>query len=119
MARVKRAVNALKKRRKVFKLSKGYFGAKSKQYRAASEQVRRSLRYAYIGRKLKKRDFRKLWIVRINAAARMNGISYSKLMNGLKIAGIDLNRKMLSEIAIADAAAFTSLVDAAKKALGQ
>ncbi len=119
MARVKRAVNALKKRRKVFKLSKGYFGAKSKQYRAASEQVRRSLRYAYIGRKLKKRDFRRLWIARINAAARMNGISYSKLMNGLKVAGIDLNRKMLSEIAIADAAAFTSLVDVAKKALAK
>ena len=87
MARVKRAVNALKKRRKVFKLSKGYFGAKSKQYRAASEQVRRSLRYAYIGRKLKKREYRRLWIARINAAARMNGISYSRLMNGLKVAG--------------------------------
>ena len=85
MARVKRAVNALKKRRKVFKLSKGYFGAKSKQYRAASEQVRRSLRYAYIGRKLKKREYRRLWIARINAAARMNGISYSRLMNGLKV----------------------------------
>ncbi len=117
MARVKRAVNALKKRRKVFKLSKGYFGAKSKQYRAASEQVRRSLRYAYIGRKLKKRDFRRLWIARINAGARMNGISYSKLMNGLKVAGITVNRKMLSEMAIADPNGFADLVEAAKNAL--
>lgn len=116
MARVKRAVNALKKRRKVFKLSKGYFGAKSKQYRAASEQVRRSLRYAYIGRKLKKRSFRRLWIARINAAARMNDISYSKLMNGLKVAGININRKMLSDLAINDAAAFTALVEKVKAA---
>ena len=106
MARVKRAVNALKKRRKVFKQAKGYFGAKSKQYRAASEQVRRSLRYAYVGRKLKKRDFRRLWIARINAAARMNGISYSKLINGLKVAGVTIDRKMLSDIAISDPAAF-------------
>ena len=114
MARVKRAVNALKKRRKVFKLSKGYFGAKSKQYRAASEQVRRSLRYAYIGRKLKKRDFRRLWIARINAGARANGLSYSRLMDGLKKNGIDINRKMLSELAINDAAAFTALCEKAK-----
>ena len=119
MARVKRAVNALKKRRKVFKLAKGYFGAKSKQYRAASEQVRRSMRYAYIGRKLKKRDFRRLWIARINAGARLNGTSYSKLMNGLKVAGIEINRKMLSEMAIADPAGFGELVDAAKGALGK
>ena len=116
MARVKRAVNALKKRRKVFKLSKGYFGAKSKQYRAASEQVRRSLRYAYIGRKLKKREYRRLWIARINAAARMNGISYSRLMNGLKVAGVNVTRKMLSELAINDAKAFTALVEKAKAA---
>ena len=116
MARVKRAVNALKKRRKVFKLSKGYFGAKSKQYRAASEQVRRSLRYAYIGRKLKKREYRRLWIACINAAARMNGISYSRLMNGLKVAGVNVNRKMLSELAINDAKAFTALVEKAKAA---
>ncbi len=116
MARIKRAVNAVKKRRKVFKLSKGYFGAKSKQYRAASEQVRRSLRYAYIGRKLKKRDFRRLWIARINAGARMNGLSYSRLMDGLKKAGIDINRKMLSELAIADQAAFTALCEKAKGA---
>ena len=108
MARVKRAVNALKKRRKVFRLSKGYFGAKSKQYRAASEQVRRSLRYAYIGRKLKKRDFRRLWIARINAAARING---------LKVAGISINRKMLSELAISDPKAFTDLVEKAKAAV--
>ena len=117
MARVKRAVNAVKKRRKVFKLAKGYFGAKSKQYRAASEQVRRSLRYAYIGRKLKKREFRRLWIARINAAARINGLSYSKLMNGLKVAGIDINRKMLSELAIADPAAFAALAEQAKAAI--
>ena len=119
MARVKRAVNAQKKKRKIMKLAKGYFGAKSKQYRAASEQVRRSLRYAYIGRKLKKREFRRLWIARINAAARINGLSYSRMMNGLKVAGIDINRKMLSELAIADAAAFTALAEQAKAALNK
>lgn len=116
MARVKRAVNALKKRRKVMRLAKGYFGAKSKQYRAASEQVRRSLRYAYIGRKLKKRDFRRLWIARINAAARANGLSYSRMINGLKLAGVDINRKVLSELAISDPAAFTALAEKAKAA---
>ncbi|MBR4427962.1 MAG: 50S ribosomal protein L20 [Clostridia bacterium] len=116
MARIKRAVNAVKKRRKIFKLSKGYFGAKSKQYRAASEQVRRSLRYAFVGRKMKKRDFRRLWIARINAAARMNGLSYSRLMDGLKKNGIDINRKMLSELAINDAAAFTALCEKVKNA---
>ncbi|MCR4620875.1 MAG: 50S ribosomal protein L20 [Clostridiales bacterium] len=116
MARIKRAVNAVKKRRKIFKLSKGYFGAKSKQYRAASEQVRRSLRYAFVGRKMKKRNFRRLWIARINAGARMNGISYSRLMDGLKKNGIDINRKMLSELAINDAAAFTALCEKAKNA---
>ena len=116
MARVKRAVNALKKRRKVMKLAKGYFGAKSKQYRAASEQVRRSLRYAYIGRKLKKREYRRLWIARINAAARINGLSYSKLINGLKVAGIDINRKVLSELAISEPAAFAALAQKAKEA---
>ena len=116
MARVKRAVNAVKKRRKVFKLAKGYFGAKSKQYRAASEQVRRSLRYAYIGRKLKKREYRRLWIARINAAARINGLSYSKLINGLKVAGIDINRKVLSELAISEPAAFAALAQKAKEA---
>ena len=119
MARIKRAVNALKKRRKVMKLAKGYWGAKSKQYRAATEQVARSLRYAYIGRKLRKRDFRSLWITRINAAARINGLSYSKMMNGLKVAGIDINRKMLAELAINDAAAFTALAEKAKEALNK
>ena len=116
MARIKRAVNAVKKRRKIFKLSKGYFGAKSKQYRAASEQVRRSLRYAFVGRKMKKRDVRRLWIARINAGARMNGLSYSRLMDGLKKNGIDINRKMLSELAINDAAAFTALCEKVKNA---
>ena len=116
MASVKRAVNALKKRRKVFKQAKGSFGAKSKQYRAAAEQVRRSLRYAYIGRKLKKRDFRRLWIARINAAARVNGISYSRLINGLKLAGVTIDRKMLSDIAIADPAGFAKLCETAKNA---
>ena len=119
MARVKRAVNAQKKKRKVMKLAKGYFGAKSKQYRAASEQVRRSLRYAYIGRKLKKRDFRRLWIARINAAARINGLSYSKMINGLKIANVDINRKVLAELAISDAAAFAALAETAKNALNK
>ena len=116
MARVKRAVNALKKRRKVMRLAKGYFGAKSKQYRAASEPVRRSLRYAYIGRKLKKRDFRRLWIARINAAARINGLSYSRMINGLKLAGVDINRKVLSELAISDPDAFAALAQKAKEA---
>ena len=117
MARVKRAVNAQKKRRKIMKQAKGYFGAKSKQYRAASEQVRRSLRYAYIGRKLRKREFRRLWIARINAAARINDISYSKLINGLKVAGVDINRKMRSEIAINDPEGFAKLAETAKAAL--
>lgn len=117
MARVKRAVNAHKKRRKILKLAKGYVGARSKKYRIANETVIRALRFAYIGRKLKKRDYRKLWIARINAAARNNGISYSKLINGLKLSGIEINRKMLSELAINDAAAFTRLVDTAKAKL--
>lgn len=116
MARVKRAVNAQKKKRKVMKLAKGYFGAKSKQYRAASEQVRRSLRYAYIGRKLRKRDFRSLWITRINAACRAEGVNYSTFMNGLKKSGIELNRKMLSEMAIHDPKSFSALVETAKNA---
>lgn len=119
MARVKRAVNAVKKRRKVFKLAKGYFGAKSKQYRAASEQVRRSMRYAFIGRRLKKREFRRLWIARINAAARMNGLSYSRMINGLKVAGVVIDRKMLSDIAIQDPAGFTQLAETAKDALAK
>ena len=119
MARVKRAVNAVKKRRKVFKMAKGYFGAKSKQYRAASEQVRRSMRYAFIGRRLKKREFRRLWIARINAAARMNGLSYSRMINGLKVAGVVIDRKMLSDIAIQDPAGFTQLAETAKAALAK
>ena len=114
MARIKRAVSAQKKRRKYLKLAKGYYGSKSKQYRAASEQVRRSLRYAYEGRKMRKRDFRRLWITRINAAARMNGISYSVLMNGLKQRNITINRKMLADIAVNDPAAFTKLVETVK-----
>lgn len=97
--RIKRSVNALKKRRKIFRLSKGYFGNKSKSYRIAREAVMKSLNYAYIGRKLRKRDMRSLWIARINAAARINGLSYSKFMHGLKIAGITLNRKVLADIA--------------------
>ena len=115
--RIKRTVNALKKRRKIFRLSKGYFGNKSKSYRIAREAVMKSLNYAYIGRKLRKRDMRSLWIARINAAARLNGLSYSKLMHGLKVAGITLNRKMLADIAVNDATAFTALADKAKAAL--
>lgn len=114
MARIKAAVNAHKKRRKVLKLAKGYYGAKSKQYRAASEQVARSLRYAYEGRKMRKRDFRRLWITRINAAARLNGMSYSTFINGLKKHNITVNRKILADLAVNDAAAFTKLVEIAK-----
>ena len=114
MARIKRSVNALKKRRKVMKLAKGYWGAKSKQYRAASEQVARSLRYAFKGRKLRKRDFRSLWITRITAAARLNGRSYSTFNNGLKKHNITVNRKILADLAVNDAAAFTKLVEIAK-----
>ena len=117
MARIKRAVNALKKRRKVFKLAKGYYGAKSKQYRAASQQVMKSMAYAYVGRKLKKREYRKLWIARINAGARLCGTTYSRLINGLKVAGVDINRKVLADLAVNDFAAFSSLVDVAKKAI--
>ncbi|MBO4694638.1 MAG: 50S ribosomal protein L20 [Clostridia bacterium] len=114
--RIKRGVNAVKKRRKIMRVAKGYYGAKHNQYRLAKEQVMRSGMYAYVGRKNKKRDFRSMWIVRINAAARMNGLSYSRLMHGLKVAGIDLNRKVLSEIAISDPATFTSLCEKAKAA---
>ena len=115
--RIKRSVNALKKRRKIFRLSKGYFGNKSKSYRIAREAVMKSLNYAYIGRKLRKRDMRSLWIARINAAARINGLSYSKFMYGLKVAGITLNRKMLAELAVNDAPAFAALAEKAKAAL--
>ncbi|MBE7068551.1 MAG: 50S ribosomal protein L20 [Clostridiales bacterium] len=115
--RIKRAVNAVKKRRKILKLAKGYFGNKSKSYRIAREAVMKSLNYAFIGRRRKKRDFRRLWIARINAAARINGISYSKLMHGLKVAGINLNRKVLADLAVNDAPAFAQLVEKAKAAI--
>ena len=117
MARVKKGVNAHKRHKKVLKMAKGYYGAKSKTFRAAKPATMRALRSAYVGRKNKKRDFRKLWIARINAAARMNGISYSQFMNGLKKSGIEINRKMLSEMAIHDAAGFKALVETAKAAL--
>ena len=116
MARIKRAVNAVKKRRKVLKLAKGYYGAKSKQYRAASQQVMKSMAYAYVGRKNKKREYRRLWIARINAAARMNGTTYSRMMNGLKNAGVTINRKVLADLAVNDMNAFKALVDVANKA---
>ena len=117
--RIKRAVNGVKKRRKILKLAKGYFGGKSKLYRVAREAVMKSGNYAYIGRKLKKRDFRSLWIARINAAARMNGLSYSKFMYGLKTAGVNLNRKVLADIAVNDAAGFTALTETAKAKLAK
>ena len=115
--RIKRSVNALKKRRKVLRLAKGYRASKSTLYRVAREQVMKSGQYAYVGRRLKKRDFSKLWIARINAAARYNDITYSRLMDGLKKAEIDINRKTLSELAINDPQAFTALVAKAKEAL--
>lgn len=115
MARIKRGVTARKRHKKILKLAKGYFGSKSKLFRPANEQVLKSLSYAYRDRKAKKRDFRKLWIARINAAARSNGMSYSKLINGLKQAGVEVNRKMLSELAINDEKAFTRLVEVAKE----
>lgn len=116
MARVKGALNTRKKHNKIRKLAKGFRGAESKQYRVAAQAVMRSMQNAYVGRKRKKRDFRRLWIARISAATKMNGMNYSTFMNGLKKAGIDLNRKVLSEIAIADPAAFTALVEKAKAA---
>ena len=115
--RIKRAVSAVKKRRKIMKQAKGYYGGKHRLYRIAKQQVMRSGYYAYVGRKQRKRDFRKLWIARINAAARLNDLSYSRLMHGLKLAGIDLNRKMLSEIAISDPQAFAALCEQAKAKL--
>ncbi len=117
MARVKGAMHTRKRRKKILKLAKGFRGAKSTNFRIANQAVMKSLVYAYVGRKQKKRDFRRLWITRISAACKMNGINYSQFMNGLKKAGIEINRKMLSEIAIADAAAFTSLVEKAKASL--
>ncbi len=117
MARVKGAMMTRKRRKKVLKLAKGYWGAKSRHFKMAKQAVMKSGNYAFIGRKQRKRDFRRLWITRISAACRMNDINYSTFMNGLKKAGITLNRKMLSEIAIADAAGFTALVEKAKAAL--
>jgi len=114
--RIKRGVNAVKKRRKILKQAKGYFGAKSKLYRTAREQVMKSGQYAYIGRKLKKRDFRSLWITRINAACRINDISYSRFVAGLKKANVSLNRKVLADMAVREPAAFANLVEVAKKA---
>ena len=115
--RVKGSTPTRNRRKKVLKLAKGYFGSKHLLYRTANEQVMRSLRYSYIGRKQTKREMRKLWIARINAAARMHDISYSNLMHGLKVAGININRKMLSEIAIDDEKGFENIVNSAKKAL--
>ena len=117
MARVKGALMTRKRRNKVLKAAKGYWGAKSKHFKMAKQQVMKSGNYAFVGRKLKKRDFRRLWITRISAEAKVNGINYSRLMNGLKKAGVTLNRKMLAEIAVADKAAFAKLVEQAKAAL--
>ena len=117
MARVKGALSTRKRHKKILKLAKGYRGGKSKLYRVANQAVMKSLSYAYVGRKLKKRDFRSLWITRISAACKMNDINYSRFMNGLKKANVEINRKMLSEIAINDPAAFTQLVETAKSNL--
>ncbi|MDD6137216.1 MAG: 50S ribosomal protein L20 [Lachnospiraceae bacterium] len=117
MARIKGGVGAKKRHNRVLKLAKGYKGARSKQYRVAKQSVMRALTTAYAGRKQRKRQFRQLWIARINAAARMNGLSYSKLMHGLKLANVDLNRKMLSEMAISDPEGFTKVVEVAKSKL--
>ena len=116
MARVKGAMMTRKRRNKTLKMAKGYWGSKSKHFRVANQAVMKSLSYAYTGRRLKKRDFRQLWITRISAACKINGMNYSTFMHGLKVAGIQINRKMLSEMAINDAVAFTALCDIAKKA---
>lgn len=117
MARIKGGMNAKKKHKRVLKLAKGYRGARSKQYRVAKQSVMRALEESYTGRKQRKRQFRQLWIARINAAARMNGLSYSRFMYGLKLAEVDVNRKMLSEMAISDPEGFTALVEVAKSKL--
>lgn len=114
MARVKRSVNAKKKRRGVLKLAKGYFGARSRLYRTATEAVERAMKYSYRDRRVRKRNFRKLWIARINAAARMNGISYSRFMNGIHSAGVDLDRKILADLAVHDPGAFSMIAGMAK-----
>ena len=116
MARVKGAMMTRKRRNKTLKMAKGYWGSKSKHYRVANQAVMKSLTYAYVGRKNKKRDFRQLWITRISAACKANGVNYSTFMHGLKVAGIEINRKMLAEMAINNPAAFTQLVEIAKKA---
>lgn len=115
MPRVKRGVTTHRRHKKILKLAKGYRGSKSKLYRVANQQVMKSGNYAYIHRRLKKRDFRRLWIARINAAARDNGISYSRMMHGLKVAGVDINRKVLAELAISDPGGFTQLAELAKQ----
>ena len=117
--RIKRSVNALKKRRKILRSAKGYWGARSKLYRVARQAVMKAGQYAYVGRRLKKRDFRQLWIARINAGCRMNDMSYSQFMHGLKVANIDINRKMLADLAVNDIAMFNTLCDADKKALAK
>ena len=117
MARVKGAMMTRKRRNKVLKMAKGYWGSKSRHFKMANQAVMKSLTYAYTGRKLKKRDFRQLWITRISAACKLNGLNYSTFMNGLKKSGIAINRKMLAELAVNDKAAFTQLTDTAKKAL--
>lgn len=117
--RIKRGANAVKKRRKILKQAKGYFGGKSKLYRVARQAVMKSQQYAYVGRKQKKREFRQLWIARINAAARVNGLSYSVLMHGLKLADVNLNRKVLADIAVNDSVAFAALCETAKAALAK
>ena len=117
MARIKGGLNARKKHNRVLKLAKGYRGARSKQYRVAKQSVMRALTSSYAGRKERKRQFRQLWFARINAAARMNGISYSQMMHGLKVAGVEINRKMLAEMAVNDAAGFAALAEIAKKAV--
>ncbi|EIC97060.1 ribosomal protein L20 [Lachnoanaerobaculum saburreum F0468] len=117
MARVKGALNAKKRHNRVLKLAKGYRGARSKQYRIAKQSVMRALASAYAGRKERKRQFRQLWIARINAAARINGLSYSKLMHGLKSAGVDMNRKVLADLAVNDAAGFSKIAELAKSKL--
>jgi len=114
MARVKGGMNAKKRHKKVLKMAKGYYGARSKQYRTAKQAVMRAMAHSFAGRKQTKRDFRRLWITRINAAARINGISYSRFMNGLKLSGVNINRKMLAEMAIHDAPGFAKLADMAK-----
>jgi len=118
MARIKGAVTTRKRRKKILKLAKGYWGAKSKLFKMANQAVMKSLTYAYVGRKQKKRDFRRLWIMRINAACKANGMNYSRFMHGLKVSGINLNRKMLSEMAIHEPEAFTQLCGTARKAIG-